>query len=91
MCFSDRLSNTFFWSNFFRLFVSSISYEFFRIIKQKINSLKSEKFERFKRWNVDSIRLLLLKGGAIVKKTKRRIKISISNAFAYKDLFLGLL
>ncbi len=91
MCYSDRMSNSDFWSNFFRLIMSSMTYEFFRLIKLKINSLELDKFNKQKKWNINSIRLLLLKAGAMIKKTKRRVKISISNAFAYKDLFVCLL
>ena len=88
MCFSDRLSTSGIWSNFFRLIISSLSYEFFRIIKNKI---KKTTFDGAKKWNIDSIRLLLLKAGAIIKKTTRKIKISITNAYVYKDLFIRLL
>lgn len=91
MCFSDRLSNTSFWANFFRLIVSSISYEFYRLIKEKIKIQKSEEFENAKKWNINSIRLFLMKAGAIVKKAKRHIRISISKAFVHKDLLLCLL
>ena len=36
MCFSDRLSNHGFWANFFRLFLSSLAYEMFLLLKAKI-------------------------------------------------------
>ncbi|NQY08094.1 MAG: transposase, partial [Flavobacteriales bacterium] len=36
MCFSDRLSNHSFWANFFRLITSSLVYEMFLLLKEKI-------------------------------------------------------
>jgi hypothetical protein len=65
-----------------------MSYEFFRIIKNKI---KNTTYDIAKKWNINSIRLLLLKAGAIIMKTKRQIKISITNAFVHKDLYIMLL
>ncbi len=84
MCFSDRLSNHGFWANFFRLFISSLAYEMFLLIKQKI---KKTSFEIAKKWQISSIRTYLLKVGATLKITKRRIYYQLSKAFVYKDLF----
>jgi len=61
MCFSDRLSNHGYWANFFRLFISSLTYEFFLLIKQKI---KKSSFNIAKKWQISSIRTYLLKVGA---------------------------
>ena len=84
MCFSDRLSNHGYWANFFRLFISSLAYEMFLIIKQKI---KKSSVEVAKKWQISSIRTYLLKVGATIKITKKRIFYQLSNAFVYKDLF----
>ena len=84
MCFSDRLSNHNFWANFFRLFISSLAYEMFLLIKQKI---KNSSFDIAKKWQVSSIRTYLLKVGATIKITKKRIFYQLSKAFVYKDLF----
>jgi hypothetical protein len=84
MCFSDRLSNHGYWANFFRLFISSLAYEMFLLIKQKI---KKTTFEVAKKWQVSTIRTYLLKVGATIKVTKRRIYYKLSKAFVYKDLF----
>lgn len=84
MCFSDRLSNHGYWANFFRLFISSLAYEMFLLIKQKI---KKTSFEIAKKWQIDSIRTYLLKVGATLKITKKRIVYQLSKAFVYKDLF----
>ena len=87
MCFSDRLSNHGFWANFFRLFLSSLAYEMFLLLKTKI---KNTSFDKAKKWQISSIRTYLLKIGATIKITKRRIYYSLSKAFVYKDLFREL-
>ncbi len=84
MCFSDRLSNHGYWANFLRLFISSLAYEMFLLIKQKI---KKTSVEAAKKWQVSSIRTYLLKVGATIKITKKRIYYQLSKAFVYKDLF----
>lgn len=84
MCFSDRLSNHSYWANFFRLFISSLAYEIFLLIKQKI---KKTSFEAAKKWQISTIRTYLLKVGATIKITKKRIFYQLSKSFVYKDLF----
>lgn len=84
MCFSDRLSNHGFWANFFRLFESCIAYEMFLLLK---NRIKKTRFENAKKWQINSIRTYLLKVGATIKITKRRIYYRLSRAFVFKDLF----
>lgn len=84
MCFSDRLSNHGYWANFFRLFISSLAYEMFLLLKQKI---KKSSFDVAKKWQISSIRTYLLKVGATIKITKKRIFYQLSTAFVYKDLF----
>lgn len=88
MCFSDRLSNQNFLANFFRLITSSLTYEFFRLIKEEINEVKDEVAEK---WQVSSIRMYLLKVGATIKVTKRRVYYMLSKSFVYQDLFQKLI
>lgn len=88
MCFSDRLSNHGYWANFFRLLISSLAYEMFLLIKQKI---KKASVEEAKKWQISSIRTYLLKVGATIKITKKRIFYQLSKAFVYKDLFREIL
>ncbi|MCP4055187.1 MAG: IS1380 family transposase [Mesoflavibacter sp.] len=88
MCFSARLSNHEFWPNFFRLIISSIAYEMFRLIKLII---KTTNFEKAKKWQVNNIRLFLLKIGGTIKTTKRKVFLSFSKSFIYKDLFWQLI
>ena len=87
MCFSDRLSNHTFWGNFMRLIISSIVYEMFLIIKQMI---KKTKYKKAHKWQIDNIRLYLLKVGGTITKTVKRIYIKLSKAFVYKDLLQEL-
>jgi len=84
MCFSDRLSNHGYWANFFRLFLSSLAYEMFLLIKKKI---KKTSIDQAKKWQISSIRTYLLKVGATIKITKRRIYYKLSKSFVYKELF----
>ncbi|MDH5400801.1 MAG: IS1380 family transposase [Cyclobacteriaceae bacterium] len=87
MCYAGRLSNHGFWANFLRLLISSLAYEFFLLLKKAI---KETSFDVAKKWQVSTIRTLLLKVGATIKKTKRRIYYRLSKAFVYQDLFLEL-
>ena len=88
MCFSDRLSNHGFWANFMRLLISSLAYEMFLLLKKAI---KKTQVEEAKRWCIDTIRTRLLKVGATLKKTKRRVYYHLSKAFVYQDLFRQLI
>lgn len=87
MCFSDRLSNHGFWANFFRLFISSLAYEMFLLLKAAI---KMTGFDKAKKWQIDTIRASLLKVGATIKKTKRRVYYRLSKAFVFQELFREL-
>jgi hypothetical protein len=88
MCFSDRLSNHGFWANFMRLLLSSLAYEMFLLLKQAI---KQTKYEAAKKWQISTIRVSLLKVGATIKKTKRRIYYRFSKAFPHQDLLRQLI
>lgn len=88
MCYSDRLSNHGFWANFLRLLMSSLAYEMFLLLKE---SIKNTKFEEAKKWQISTIRTLLLKVGATIKITKRRIYYQLSKAFVHQKLFKELI
>lgn len=87
MCFADRLSCHKFTANYFRLFISCLAYEFFRIIKELI---KKSGDKEASKWQIDNIRLYLLKVGASVKKRVRTITISLSKAFVCRKLFCDI-
>jgi len=88
MCFSDRLSDHGFWANFLRLFISSLAYEMFLLLKEAI---KKTGFGLAKKWQIDTIRASLLKIGATIKITKRRVYYRFSKAFVNQDLFRELI
>lgn len=88
MCFSDRLSNHTYISNFFRLILSSLVYEFIRIIKEQIKQVGHKAASK---WQVSTIRTYLLKVGATIKITKRRVYYKLSKAFVHKALFKKLI
>lgn len=88
MCFSDRLSDHGFWANFLRLFISSLAYEMFLLLK---GAIRKTGFELAKNWQVDTIRASLLKIGATIKITKRRVYYRFSKAFVHQDLFRELI
>ena len=88
MCFSDRLSNHSYWANFFRLLLSSLAYEMFLLLK---GSIKKTSFKKAWKWQIDTIRTLLLKVGTTIKRTKRRIYYRFSKAFVHKDLLRQLI
>jgi hypothetical protein len=84
MCFSDRLSNHGFLANFFRLFLSSLANEMFLLLKK---SIKKTTFTEAKKWRISTIRTQLLKIGATIKITKKRIYYQLSKAFVNQELF----
>lgn len=88
MCYSDRLSCHNFLANYFRLIISSLAYKFFIKMKEMIAETTHEVA---KKWNIDSIRLHLLKVGATIKKTVKRIIISYSKSYVYQNLYRELL
>lgn len=88
MCFSDRLSNHGFFANFFRLFLSCLAYEMFLLLKSRI---KKTQFEESKRWQINTIRTNLLKIGATIKITKKRVFYQLSKAFVNQELFREVL
>jgi hypothetical protein len=88
MCFSDRLSNHGFWANFMRLIFSSLAYELFLLLKTAIRKTKNE---AAKKWQIDTIRTALLKVGATIKKTKKRIFYQFSKAFVQQKLLRELM
>lgn len=84
MCYSGRLSCHRFTANYFRLFMSCLCYEFFRIMKELIKKCGDANASK---WQVDNIRLFLLKVGATIIKRVRRVKICFSKSYVCRELF----
>jgi hypothetical protein len=87
MCYSDRLSCHSFKANYLRLFISSLCYEFFRQIRELIKRTSDKQAGN---WQVDNIRLFLMKVGTTIKKRKRTLLISFSKAYVCRELFLKI-
>jgi len=66
------------------LMLACLSYELLRDVIVLINKTNHEKSHT---WCLKSIRLYLLKIGAYVKEKVKYIKIKLSSAFLYQDLF----
>jgi hypothetical protein len=83
-CFSDRLSCTSFWANTFRLMLACLAYELLRLVKTAITNTE---FEKCHTWNLQSIRLNLLKVAGYVKTRAKYYLVKLSSAFTYQELF----
>jgi hypothetical protein len=83
-CFSDRLSCPSFWANSFRLILACLAYEFLRLVKVAIRNTGHENCHS---WNLQSIRLNLLKVAGYVKTRVRYVLVKLSNVFTYQELF----
>lgn len=83
-CFSDRLSCCSYWANCFRLMLACLAYELLRLVKIAIRNTEHENCHS---WNLQSIRLHLLKVAGYVKTRVKYCLVKLSNAFVYQDLF----
>lgn len=80
--FADRTSCHDWWANQFRLLLSSLAY----ILIESIRRLALNGTE-LAHAQVSTIRLKLLKIGAVILKNSRRIKFMLSSAYPYQNLF----
>ena len=88
MCYADRLSCHKFTANYLRLFFSCLCYEFYGLIKTLI---RRTTFKQAHTWQIDNIRLYIMKVGAIIKKMVRSMRISFSKAYICQDLFASII
>ncbi len=79
---SDRTSTHTFQGNQLRLWFASIAYVLLNALREQCLA-KTE----FKNATVETIRTKLLKLGAVITISKRRILIAISSACPYKEIF----
>jgi Transposase DDE domain group 1 len=84
--FSDRTSCHYWWPNQFRLLLSSCAYVLLEALRRL--GLKSTELARA---HVGTIRLNLLKIGAVITRNTRRVRIWFSSAFPLQDLFKSCL
>ena len=80
--FADRTSTQLMKSNQLRLWFSSLAYVL--IDAMRTTALEGTKLAQAQ---CDTIRLKLFKIGALIKITVRRVWISMSSGYAYKDIF----
>lgn len=80
--FADRTSAHYWWANQFRLLLSSLAYVLMDGIRRL--GLKGTELARAQ---VGTIRLKLLKIGAVILRNTRRIRFLLSSAYPYQDLF----
>lgn len=81
--FADRTSSHKFYSNQMRVWMATYGYVLFHLLR--ITCLRGTKLEKAR---CDTIRLQLLKIGAQIKITARRIIFKLSSSFAEKELYL---
>lgn len=82
-CYSGRTSCHSFVANQFRLILSSFAY----ILLESVRRLALNK-TKMKKATCDTIRNKLLKVGAVVTRSKRRIHIALSDCFVNKSTFI---
>ena len=80
--FSDRTSAHRWWPNQFRLLLSSLAYTLLEAIRRL--GLKGTELARAQ---VTTIRLKLLKIGAVILRNTRRVRFLLASACPYQDLF----
>ena len=80
--FADRTSCHAWWPNQFRLLLSSLAYVLMETIRRL--ALKGTELARAQ---VTTIRLKLLKIGAVISRNTRRVRIALSSAYPYRELF----
>jgi len=80
--FSDRTSCHHWWPNQFRLLLSSLAYMLIDVIRRL--ALKGTQLAQAQ---CGTIRLKLLKIGAVVLRNTRRVRLHLSSAFPYQSLF----
>ena len=80
--FADRTSDHQWWANQFRLLLSSLAY----VLMETIRRLALHDTE-LAHAQVGTLRLKLLKIGAIILRNTRRIRFLLSSAFSYQNLF----
>lgn len=81
--FSDRTSCHNWWSNQFRVLLSSLAY----ILMENMRRLGLQETE-LARAQVSTIRLKLLKVGAVIMRNTRRIRFLLSSNYPYQSLFI---
>ena len=80
--FADRTSCHYLAANQFRLLLSSLAY----ILIERLRALALSGTE-FARLQATTLRLKLLKIGAVIIRNSRRVRVLLSSAFPYQGIF----
>jgi len=80
--FADRTSCHYFIANQFRLLLSSLAY----ILVERLRALGLAGTE-FAKLQAGTLRSKLLKIGAVITRNTRRVRVLLSSAFPYQDIF----
>ena len=80
--FADRTSCHYFIANQFRLLLSSLAY----ILVERLRALALAGTE-FARLQAGTLRAKLLKIGAVIIRNTRRVRVLLSSAYPYQDIF----
>ena len=82
---ADRLSCHRFLANQFRLLLHTMAYCLFRLLRRHLQGTDLATAQ------VNTLRLKLLKIGARIRETSRRIWVHLASGYPYRDLLAGLL
>ena len=77
--FADRTSSTHWWTNQWRLILSGFAYTLFERLR---SHLRKTPFERM---SASTLRLKLIKVGAVIIRNTRRVRVLMSDTYPYKD------
>lgn len=77
--FADRTSSTHWWTNQWRLILSGFAYTLFERLR---SHLRKTPFERM---SASTLRLKLIKVGAVIIRNTRRVRVLMSDSYPYKD------
>jgi hypothetical protein len=80
--FADRTSCHYFAANQFRLLLSSLAY----MLVERLRALALTGTE-FARLQATTLRAKLLKIGAVILRNTRRVRVMLSSAYPYQDIF----
>lgn len=82
---ADRLSCHRFWANQFRLLLHTTAYCLFWLLRHHLRGTELATAQ------VNTLRLKLLKIGARIRETSRRIWVHLASGYPYRELLAGLL
>ncbi len=83
--FAGRTSSPRWWTNQWRMLLSAFAWVLFEYLRKLLGRTE------LARASVNTLRLKLLKLGAVITRNTRRIRLMLYEAYPYKELFAGIL